>query len=523
MGDNVNTAKQVRSNLTTNIFLLVINMAVGVALVPYFKETLGVSVYGLIPLATSVTNYVMLITNCLNSSVSRYLTLDIQQGKYEDANKTFNTAFFGIGALILALLPIALLIAWFAPSLFNVPDISHTVVSLLFILVFMSALIGIFRSNFMITLFAKNRLDYRNIINIVNTVLQIGLIVVLFNIYTPDLVFVGIAYLLSAVASLALAVYLSRKTCPSIAVRYRDCEWRNFLPMADTAFWLIVTDIGVLLCTNCSIIVVNLLFGPEIAGEYAIVVTWNTLLRSISTGVFGTLFTPLYYQYVAQNDFEILKSFSKQTTKILTLTIAFPMAFVCVFSPQLLTIWVGADMAHLSGLVWILVSYLIVVLPTLPIYSILVACNKVRFAGIVTLITGCLNLTMAFLLPSITNLGVYGVAFAEAIVLSLRCIIFVPWYISYVIKGPIFMYVKAIVPGVIAFMVLSVFGQITTSLLSIPSSFLLLFIIGVLTYTLYLGGVFMILLNKDEKALVLNLIPLKIMKKLPKIIQKYCL
>jgi len=510
-----NTPKQFRSNLISNILFFGVNIAIGIALVPYFKDTLGIAAYGLIPLATSVTSYVMLMINSLNSSVARYLTIDLQRKEYDKANITFNTAFFGISRIIIILIPVALVVAWFVPDIFNTPDIARTSIFILFSLVFGSALLGIFRGNYMATLFAKNRLDYRNWINILNVVVQVGLIVVFFSIYPPDLIYVGVAYFIAAILSLILAVFYSHKICPEIKLKSHKYHSRLFYDISRTAFWLIITDVGVLLCTNCGIIVVNLLFGAETAGEYAIVVTWNTLMRSISTGIFGTLFTPLFYSYYAQGDISGLINISKRTTKLLTIVIALPLAFTCVFAPQLLTLWVGAEMAHLSGLMWLLVAYLIVVLPTLPIYSILVAFNKVRVAGIVTCITGFTNLTLAFTLPHIGGLGVYGVGLAESLVLSARCITFVPWYIAYVIKAPLTTYVRAMIPGICCFTILAASGYAITSIILIPSSVLLLLGIGLCVSLIYLIVVFLFVLNAEDVNVILSILPKPVLRVLP--------
>lgn len=507
--------KQFRSNLISNILFFAVNMIIGIVLVPYFKDTLGIAAYGLIPLATSVTSYAMLIINCLNSSVTRYLTIDLQSEKYDEANIIFNTAFIGISRLILMLIPVSLVIAWFIPYIFNTQNIARSSIFILFSLVFGSALLSIFRSNYMATLFAKNRLDYRNWINILNVVMQVVLIIALFSIYSPNLVYVGIAYFIAAIFSLVLAIFLSHKVCPEIRMERRKYCHHLFCDISKTAFWLVITDIGVLLCTNSSIILVNLLFGEEMAGEYAIVVTLNTLMRSISTNMFGTLFTPLFYSYYSRGDISELINFSKRTTKLLTIIIALPLAFICIFSSQLLTLWVGAEMAHLSGLVWLLVAYLIVVLPTLPIYSILVAFNKIKIGGVVTVIAGFINIILAFSLSYIGGLGIHGVALAESLVLSVRCITFVPWYIAHVIKTPLTTYIRAMIPGIFCFTILTICGYTITSMILVPSSIPVLLVIGVCASLAYLIIVVLFIFDAEDTSIILSALPKSILIRLP--------
>ena len=42
-------------------------------------------------------------------------------------------------------------------------------------------------------------------------------------------------------------------------------------------------------------------------------------------------------------------------TKIVGLLASLPIALLCIFSPQVMTIWVGAEYAKLAPLVWCLI------------------------------------------------------------------------------------------------------------------------------------------------------------------------
>lgn len=72
-------SKQVPKNLVTNILYFVLNVIIGLFLVPFFIDSLGVACYALIPLATSMTSYVNLVVQSINTSVSRYLTIDLHK------------------------------------------------------------------------------------------------------------------------------------------------------------------------------------------------------------------------------------------------------------------------------------------------------------------------------------------------------------------------------------------------------------------------------------------------------------
>jgi len=71
---NQQLAAQFPRNLTANIAYFLVNIVIGVRLVPYFINTLGVAAYGIIPLATSITGYVAIVVQSLNTAVTRFLS-----------------------------------------------------------------------------------------------------------------------------------------------------------------------------------------------------------------------------------------------------------------------------------------------------------------------------------------------------------------------------------------------------------------------------------------------------------------
>ena len=101
---DIKFAQRLPANLISNLLFFILNIIVGLFLVPFFLDTLGTVAYGLIPLATSITGYVTLVIDSLNTSISRFLTIDLQRADVNRANETFNTALFGTLAIIIILI-----------------------------------------------------------------------------------------------------------------------------------------------------------------------------------------------------------------------------------------------------------------------------------------------------------------------------------------------------------------------------------------------------------------------------------
>ncbi|KKG20393.1 hypothetical protein EO97_02965, partial [Methanosarcina sp. 2.H.T.1A.15] len=204
-----NFRTQLPKNLITNIVSFLVSLLIGVFLVPYYIDTLGVASYALVPLATSITNYVNLVIQSLNSSVSRYLTVDLQRGDFNKANIIFNTSLFGMLGISLLSLPVIIIVSYYTPVFFEVPINQRYDAYLLFLGTILSFLISTFGGVFGVSLFAYNRLDLQNILSISNLFIKVGVIVLLFSNYTPMLSHIGFANLIASIIVFIATVYLS--------------------------------------------------------------------------------------------------------------------------------------------------------------------------------------------------------------------------------------------------------------------------------------------------------------------------
>src|SRR3974390_495653 len=80
-------------NLISNVGKLALTMLVGVWYVPFLVRQLGPAAYGMIPLASTLTSYMGVVTFSLDASVARYLTISLERKNDAEANVIFNVAF----------------------------------------------------------------------------------------------------------------------------------------------------------------------------------------------------------------------------------------------------------------------------------------------------------------------------------------------------------------------------------------------------------------------------------------------
>lgn len=513
--DIPNFKNEFSRNLISNSVLFLINILIGLLIVPFYIHTLGLAAYGIIPLATSFTSYVMLILDSLNGAISRFLTIHIQRSDATGATRIFNTSLFSIIALILIFTPIVGAIAWFTPDFFNIPDPEQDSVFFLFILIFFSSFIGALQSPFSAVMYSFNKIHYINYIGIIRTLMSTGLIIAFLFILTPSVYYVGIAYFCSAVFSLFLTITLSRKVYDKIRISTAYFSKKHFSEIGTLTKWILVDQIGTLLLLQLSLIIVNKELGTAAGGEYAIVLIFFNLLWGI-TGLITSVLSPMYYTYFARGLFGSMHNLSVISVKYVGLVMALPIALICIFSPQLFTIWVGASFAHLSSLLWILLVPLTIIVAFRPLILSYAAYNKVRVPAIVTIIAGILNLILAVILTYFYGFGEYGIAFAFIFALLLRNVVFVPWYAARVQGVPPAVFFKPVIPSVLAFAVLIFIGLSVGSIVTIPASLLYILLISGGISVIYFIIVTRVILTIMERELIRSILPPGLSKMLPR-------
>jgi membrane protein EpsK len=486
---NKTLAAQLPKNVLANISYFAVNIVIGLVLVPYFISTLGVAAYGLIPLATSITGYVGIVVQSLNSSVSRFLTIDLQREDYAAANKTFNTAVLGISFIVALMMPVIIVAAFFVPKIFNVPAGQEGDVIFLFLGVFAAFLISSWSGNFTVQLFAYNRLDLQNLVNATNIIVSATLIFISFHYYTPNLVIVGLAYVIGATAASVLSIMLAKRVCPGLKLSFRSFDYDKLKAVGNMGAWSIVNQMGTLLFLQIDLIVVNILFGAASAGQYAIVLMWATLLRTIANTISGVL-TPVVFTYYAKGKVSELIKITSSAVRLMGFFLALPIGLICGLAPQILTIWVGEKFALLAPLMVLMAIHLTINLSVLPLFSINVAYNKIQVPGILTLLMGGLNIALAFSIPVLFGSGFYGVALAGAIVLTLKNAVFTPWYAARVMGIDGLTFTKSVIAGLVPTIIVMGASALAGMYLNIASMTSLVLVGGIL------GLVYLILIWK---------------------------
>ncbi|WP_373033573.1 oligosaccharide flippase family protein [Sulfurovum sp.] len=497
---NKTFSKQLPLNLITNIAVFILSTIIGLFMTPFLIKYIGIEGFGVIRLALAIPVYVGLSMLLISGAVSRFLTIDLQRNDLKAANKTFNTAFFGMFGISLLLLPIVYFFSFNINIFFSIPTLFKEDAVFLFLGILLSSLVTVFSAMFMIPTFANNRLDINNFVRIGTLTLQTVLMIALVYWFTFPLTSVGLAHLVAAILGLIISLKIWKRFSPSISIDVRLFSLSKFKELAFMGSWLIIDQVGTILFLYVDLLVVNYVFGASATGEYSIPLQWQTMLRSLASVLAGVIAPMILISY-ARGEFDKLRTLSYSSVKFLGLALAIPIGLICGFAPVLLTLWVGEEFLHLVPLLWLMLIPMGINLALVALFPINTAFNKIKIPAYVTLFTGAMNVLLALLLTMQFDMGLYGVALAGAISFTTRNLLFTVLYTAKVAGSNPLFYYKNLFFGTVAMLAIFALSYYIQSYILIESwSGLLVSALFILV--LSAGMIYKFMFNSSEKNLV---------------------
>ena len=504
-------AQRTFSNMATEIAYVLVATLNGLFMVPFFKDELGLAAYAIIPLATSVTAYVTVMSDSFSEAVNRFFIISLRKGDHEDSLLTFNTSVRAMLKLSVVALPIMAIVAYVSPYVFSIGDSSRADVQVMFLMTLWSTMIFAFGTCFNNTFMAENKMTVINALRIFYLLSQIVMIVVFFATSTPSLVHIGVAYLFSAVMYSVFSFALMRRNYPFLKYRRGMNDPDRLKNIGNLSGWSIVNKVGSLFFLQASLIITNIFLGVEAEGHLSFVTTMVSMVGT-SCMMFSNVFSPHFYDSYASDNMVRMANISRVGISFVGMVIAMPLAYVCVFSPQILTVWVGASEAFMSDVVWIMFSVLTLHYALYVLTPISTIVLKARPAALQVLFCGILNIVLTLLVVMFTDWGLKGVALAWVASMSIRSVIAFPMLNASILKTSL----KDILVPQWKSMALFVLSAIilygTSVVFEMPSNLLVIAIMFLVLFAIYLFLAARVMFTKSDREEVSRFMPSSVSK-----------
>ena len=411
------STNQTQVNLYTNIATMIANILVVIYYTPYLVNKLGVAVYGVLPLALIINQYIMVATGMLTNALTRFYSVAIQKSDYSEASKVFTTSLVATLFIILFITPVLAVVVLKVDTLFQIPRGFEVSARLLFFLTIVSFYFSIVSSFLNVSLYAINRLDLMNYMKIARQALKLMFTIILFEGVGIELQFVGLASLIVEIIIFLWSIYYFFKFKPDqVKISLKFYSKVTLFAILGMASWVLIQELGDTLLYRTDNILINLFLGSSESGRLGAISELGAYIKTV-VQIVGSLFGPLILIAYAKENHNEVEDLTINQSLVVGCLAAVLCGVTAGVGPELLAIWL--DDSFLSYSHWLCLKLL-----PIPFYAaggvmsfVYKAWNKVKKPAIYTLIIGFINIAILLLLCQIVP-----IAQMDEMILGIGCI-----------------------------------------------------------------------------------------------------
>lgn len=334
-----NNKRIVKNTLIVYVRLFIVTV-VGLMTSRFVLQALGVSDYGLYNVVGGVIALFAVIAGSMSSTTIRFLNIEI--GKPDgDPNKIFNICqitHIVFAALVLILAETAGL--FYIYNYLNVAPGKEADAMFVFQVSTIVACIGITNVPYQSVFIAKEKFTHIAIIDILNSLIKLGLILMLLYYKGNALRMYAIIMSASTFVSFVVYHYLCFRYWPEL-VRWKFvnkfCEYKELLLYNN---YVLIASIAQICRSQGSNILINYFFGTFLNGAYAIARTVESFVVSFMVN-FDSAAAPQITQSVGRGDIEHASNIACRSCRmcqLLSLLVVFPLYVEMEF---VLGLWLG--------------------------------------------------------------------------------------------------------------------------------------------------------------------------------------
>lgn len=420
---------QTLKNLLFNVVTFGFNYGVSFFLTPYLIRHVGREAYGFFPLVNSIIGYSSILTTAIGSMSGRFVTMAIYKDDIQGANRYFNSVWVANAAFSALFTVIAVFLIVFVDSVISVPEGLLTEVRCLFGFGSFSLICGLLTGCLAMGTFVKNRLDMTATRNIALSCTNVAIIVALFSLFRPSIVYMSAGVLVVAPLSFLFNLSFKRKLLPELTF----APWRffSFSAVKEVFFsgiWNSLNQLSSVLLQQVDLLITNIFIGASATGSYALAKTAPSFIYGV-LAMLSSSFSPRFNILYAQGKVQELVGEIKKSMRIVGFLVGIPVGLLLAYGREFYALWVpGEDAGFLYRLTVVTVAPLMIGGSINPIFGVFSVTNKLRVPSLVVLGAGTANTLAIFVLLSTTNLGIWAIAIVGAVQGGLRNLLFTPSY-----------------------------------------------------------------------------------------------
>jgi O-antigen/teichoic acid export membrane protein len=434
----ITTSKRLIHNTIFNVVTLVSGAVITFFLIRFFLAQLGESRYGIWVLIGSIFQYRRLLDMGMNSSIDRYVPVNLARRDDDGVQRVISTSLFFFTALAIVLGLMTLLLydnvgAWFtiAPEMVRTAGVLVLIVGASFVLsmplqVSSALLCGL------------QRYDIVNLTELSMLLLRTFLVIVLLG-QGYGLLVMGLVYGASEVIVKVAQFVCARKLLPDVSISLRSIDFKLLKEMLVYGINTCLYRTGGLLILKATDLVIAVYIGTAEVSQFAVAMAGILLLTQLLRA-FATAIKPAVSDLDARDEHSSVRKISFLTQKYSLLLIIPAAYFLIVMGRDFLHVWVGEkfqdpDIINSLGIVLaILTVGHCLRLAQYSNFLVLVGKGDHRLFGLLTVVTGLLCISASIVSVKIFNLGLIAIAWSNCVPMALISGVVLPIYFNWKMK-----------------------------------------------------------------------------------------
>ncbi len=422
--------KRTALNVVGNYGRAAITMLLGLVLQGYLVRSLGKAEYALWPLIGSCTALAALIPRGIGAGVARFLAHALGEGEVDEIERITTSAFVGLTGGALAYAGVVVVLSVGFESIFDVPAGTEGLGGWAMLLAGLAGALSVPFGVFQGGLSASQQFVKLNALRTVTYVARVVLIVGLFVLDEPRLLWVGLAFFVIAVIdSVALAV-LARRAVPWQRLRRAAFDWGVLRRVSTFSGWFLISSMAGLLYWHTDNFIINKLIDPTQVAGYAIVVSLvNAAYQVMVLGC--QALTPAFTVMHAQGDIARMVRVVYRTNRTIVPLAVLPIVFAMINGEEILVLYVGEAFREYGVLFWLIGGGVLVAATNQVTNSVPVAFGRMRAASMAMFAGALVNVVLSVVFAFGFGWGLLGVAGGTLATWVIYKLIFWSWLVAH--------------------------------------------------------------------------------------------
>ena len=276
-------------NIIAALITFIVQMFISFWLSPFIISKLGEESYGFINLANNFVSYASLIAVAINSMASRYISLEYNSARFEEAKKYYSTVFWANCLLFVIIIICSSIIVQRLDCFINISPNLVAQVKITFMLSFVNMGVSLLGTVYTAAAFTTNKMHLNSLIQIIANVGKSFLLLSLFTFLPAKIYYFSIALLTAGLITLIGNYIVSSRLLVGFKAQKKYFELKKIVILVKSGVWVLISNVSNILLNGFDLLLSNWFISSTIMGRLSLAKQIPYAFSS-ALGIFSNIF-----------------------------------------------------------------------------------------------------------------------------------------------------------------------------------------------------------------------------------------